>query len=73
MDHAEVVHILQAVCDVDQLNIISVRFMWGRAMAYKLNAVNVPIPLDEVVDVPVIHPLGNQSELIFAHCHSEEG
>jgi len=41
-------------------------------MAYKLNAVNVPIPLDELVDVPIIHPLGNQSELIFAHCHSEE-
>jgi len=72
VDHTEVVHVLQAVCNVNQLNIISVRLLWGQVVAYELNAVNVPIHLDELIDIPIIHPLGNQSEPIFAHCHSEE-
>jgi len=32
----------------------------------------MPIPLDELVDVSVFHPLRNQSEPVFAHCHSQE-
>ena len=55
MDHAEVVHILQALCNVNQLNIISARLLWGQAITYEFNAVNVRIPLDELIDVPIIH------------------
>jgi len=72
VDYTEVVHILQAICNVNQLNITSVRLLWYQVMAYEFNAVNIPIPLDKLVDIPIIHPLGNQSEPIFAHCHSEE-
>jgi len=60
VDHAEVVHILQAICDINQLNSTLVRALWGRVIAYELNAVNMPIPLDKLVDISVVHPLGDQ-------------
>ena len=41
-------------------------------MTYEFSAVNVPIPLDKIVDVSILHPLGNQSESVFAHRQSKE-
>jgi len=41
-------------------------------MTYEFNAVNILIPLDELVDVPIFHPLRDKSKPVFTHCHSEE-
>jgi len=41
-------------------------------VTYELDAVNMPIPLDKIIDVPVFHPLRNQSEPVFSHSHSQE-
>ena len=46
--------------------------MWSRGATYELGAVNVPIPLDESVDVSVFHPLRNQSKSVLAQRHSKE-
>ena len=46
------------------------RVRWG--VAHKLNPVGVPIPLDKLADVPIFHPLRNQSEPVFSHCHSKK-
>jgi len=64
-------HIFQTVCNVGQLNRTSVRLVQWR-VTHELNAVDVAIPLDEVIDVPILHPLRNQGELVFAHRHSKE-
>jgi len=39
---------------------------------HKLDTINLSIHLDEIVDVPIFHPLGDQSEPVFTHCRSEE-
>jgi len=65
-------HILQAVRNVNQLNSALVRLSWGQEITHKLSAVDLLIPLDEVVDVSIFHPLRNQSEPVFTHCYSEE-
>ena len=72
MDNAEIMHIPQAIRDVDQLNGRSARLLRGQATAYKLGAIHVPIPLDKLVDVPVFHPLGNHRKLVFAYRHSKK-
>ena len=72
MDDAEVMHILQAVRDPSQLGGASVSLLQDRVTTYKLGAVYMPIPLDELVDVSVFHPLGNHREPVFAHCHPEQ-
>jgi len=74
MNDAKVMHILQTLRDVNQLNTTSVRFVRGQVItrAYEFSAVDVTVPLDELIDVSVFHPLGDQSEPVFAHCHSKE-
>lgn len=72
MDHAEVMHILQTVRNVNQLNTTSARVIRGQVVTCKLNAVNMLIPLDKVIDIPIFHPFGNQSEPMITHCHSKE-
>ena len=59
VDHTEVVHVVQALCNVDQLNIISVRLLWGQEITDKLSAVDVRIALNELVDVSIFHPPRN--------------
>jgi len=41
-------------------------------MAYKVNAISMLISHDEVIDVSILHPLRDQSKLVFTHCHSKE-
>ena len=72
MDHAEIVHILQAVRNVNQLSNTSGRPLQSQVITYELTAVSVTIPLDEVVDVSVFHPLRNQREPVLGYCYSEE-
>ena len=59
VDDAEVMHILQAICNVNQLNNASAWILRGQVTTYKLSAICVPIPLNEPTDVSVFHPLGN--------------
>jgi len=64
--HVEVVHVLQATRNVSQLNSrLSVMLLRGWVTTYKLGAVYILIPLDELVDVSVLHPLGNESKSLF--------
>ena len=44
----------------------------GHVVTYKLNAVHMPIPLNELVDVSVLHPLGNHCESMFTNCHPKQ-
>jgi len=58
-------HILQATRNPGQLDDASVKFLRSQVTTYKLNTVHIAIPLNEVVDVSVFHPIGNQSEPMF--------
>ena len=72
MDKAEVVHMLQATRNTNQLSNLSARLLRGQVKTHEFGTIDIQIPLDEVVDVPIFHPLGNQSESVFTHCHSKE-
>jgi len=65
MDHAEVMHVLQAICNAGQLNSTSVWLLRGQLTTHKLSTVHVPVPLNKLVDVSMFHPLGNQSKTMF--------
>jgi len=65
VDDAEIVHVLQTIRNVDQLNGTSVRLLRDQATTYELGAVYVPILPNEIVNVPVFHPIGNQSKSVF--------
>jgi len=41
-------------------------------MTYKFTAVNAVIPLGELIDISIFHPLGDKSKPVFIHCHSKE-
>ena len=43
-----------------------------QGVTYKLNAVHMIVLLDEVVDVPMFHPLGDHREPAFAYRHSKQ-
>jgi hypothetical protein len=73
MNHAGAVHVRQAVCNVIQLNRISARFCGGdQRVTHKPSAVHMFVLLDELVDVPVFHPLGDHREPAFAYRHSKQ-
>ena len=72
MDYTEVVHVLQAIRNVNQLNSASARLTTGVVIIYKLSAINLHIPLDEIIDIPVFHPVRNQRKPVFTNCHSEK-
>jgi len=57
VDHAEVVHVFQPIRNADQLNSTSVTLLRGQVTTYKFSAVHVAIPLNEFVDVSILHPL----------------
>lgn len=72
MDHTEVVNILQAIRNVKQLNSTLVDLQQDQVVTYELNAVNILIRRDEVVDVSVLHPFRNESEPAFTHGDPKE-
>ena len=41
-------------------------------MTHKRWAVGKLVVLDELVDVPIVHPLGNQRELMFTYCDPKQ-
>ena len=65
MNHVEIVHILQATRDVNQLNGSSVRPLRDQVATYKLDTIYIPVPLDELIDGSVLHPLGDESKSAF--------
>ena len=65
-------HILQATRNASQLNGSSVGLTRDQTTTYKLGAVYIPVPLDELVDVSALHPLGNESKSVFIQRHSEQ-
>ena len=66
MYHEKVVHVLYATCNAGQLNNQpSVLLLRDQVTTYKLDAIYVLVPLNKLVDVPVLHPLGNESEPVF--------
>jgi hypothetical protein len=72
VNYTKVVHIFQAIRNTNQLNGTSARLLRGRVETYKLSAVYVPIPFNELVDVSILHPLRNQSEPVFVQCHTKQ-
>jgi len=65
VNNMESVHIFQPTRNTSQLNNSSVRLLRDQARTYELGAVCMLIPLDELVDVSMLHPLGNQSKAVF--------
>jgi len=71
--HAEVMHVLQPICNPGQLNGgPSVMVPRDQVTTYKLGAVYIFVPLDKLIDVSVFHPLGNQSKPVFIQCHPKQ-
>jgi len=68
----EFMHILQTPRNASQLNGTSVRLLRDQVTTYKLGTVHMPVPLDELVDVSVLHPLGNESKPVSIQCHSKQ-
>jgi len=42
-----------------------IRLFRGRVTTHKLSTVCVPVSLNKLVDVSVVHPLGNKSKSVF--------
>ena len=73
MNHAETVHVRQAICNVNQLNSTSAGFYGGdRGATNKLSAVYVWVLLDELIDVPMFHPLGDHRKPVFTYRHPKQ-
>ena len=68
----EIVHILQAARNVSQLTNTSMRLLRGQAATYKLRAVCVGIPLNESVDISVLHPLGYHRKPVITDGNSKQ-
>jgi len=72
VDHAEVMHVLQAVRDAGQLNGTSVGLPRDQVTTYELAAIYMLVPLDEVIDVSIFHPLGNESKPVLIQCDPKQ-
>ena len=72
MNDMEFMHIFQPTRNVSQLNGSSARVLRDEVITYKLGTVYMPIPLDELIGVSVLHPLRNQSEPALVQCHSKQ-
>jgi len=73
MDDAEVMHVLQAICNINQLDSELVSHAGVKCNTYELNAVHVSIPLNKLTDIPIFHPRGNHREPLLTDSHSNEG
>jgi len=65
VNYEQFMHILQASRNTNQLNGSLVKLLRGQVTAYKIGAVYIPVSLDELVDVSVVHPFGNESKPVF--------
>jgi hypothetical protein len=75
MNDPEVVHILQTICHVCQLRsgsvekLARIEYIGG---THKSSAVCIIIFPNELVDVSIVHPLGNHRKSVFADRHPKE-
>ena len=72
MDNLEVMQILQAICDVNQLRGVRQLPVEIVGVTHKHKAVGMWIHLDELVYVPILHPLRNHRKLVSTYCHPKE-
>ena len=72
MNDMEFMHIFQPTRNASQLNSPLARLLRDQVATYKLGAVYISISLDELVDVSVFHPLGNESEPVLVQRHSKQ-
>ena len=73
VNHPEVVHILQAIRNIHQLADESVKHLLGsNTDTYKRSPVCVRIHPNELVDVSMVHPLGNHRKDVLVERHSEQ-
>jgi hypothetical protein len=64
---------MQAASNVNQLNRTSARFCGGdRRGTHKINAVHIFVLLDELIYVPMFHPLGDHRKPAFTYRHSKQ-
>jgi len=57
MNHVELMHILQPIRNVNQLNGTSVGLLRDQVRTYELGAIHTRIPLNKLVDISMVHPL----------------
>ena len=73
MNHPEVMHILQATRNIRQLPDELVRHLPGsNTDTHKSSPVCTRIYPNELVDVAIVHPLGNHRKLAFGERHSKQ-
>ena len=73
MNNVAVMHILQAIRNINQLNSESAGVLLGvKRSTYKHSTVYMWVILNEFIDVSILHPLGNHCKPIFTHCHPEQ-
>ena len=74
MDNVETMHICQAVDDVDQLHNSATDTPGERITTHKLYAVHLEVflGLEVLDDVPLIHPLRDEAQPVFADRCSDE-
>ena len=65
VNYMEFMHILQPICSVGQLKGSSAIISRIEVTTYKLGAVHMLIPPNKVVDVSILHPLGNEGKAVF--------
>jgi len=63
--HMEFVHIPQPIRSVGQLNGSSVMPSRIQVKTYELGAVHILIPRNKVINVSILHPLGNQRKAVL--------
>ena len=72
VNYPEAMHILQPIRNPSQLDDASVSLPRDRVTTYQLSAIHVSIPLDESIDVSVLHPFRNHREPVFTHRHPKQ-
>jgi hypothetical protein len=73
MNHAEAMHVRQAVRNINQLNRTSARLCSGDCgVTHKLSAVHMIVLLDKLVDVTMFHPLRDHRKSAVTYRHSEQ-
>ena len=73
VNHPEVMHILQAIRNIRQLTDESVRHLLGsNTDTYKRSPVCIGIHPNELVDISMVHPLGNNRKVALTERQSEQ-
>ena len=73
MNHPEAMHILQAIRNIRQLpNELVRRLPRSNIDTYKRSPVCIRIIPNELVDIPIVHPLRNHRKVALIERHSKQ-